>query len=57
MRLTSKLLPHEVTAVFKGRFLTFPFPRDATLADLTMRLAGLGRHHEGLPVYVDVKIG
>ena len=45
----------EITVVFKDRFLTFPLPPNATLEDLAMQLAGIGKRIAGLPVYIDVR--
>jgi len=57
MLLADKLHWNEVTALFRDRFVTFPLPRHATLAELAAQLAALGERHEGQPVYIDIRMG
>ena len=47
---------NEVTVVFKDAALMFALPRDATLADLAQRVAGMATHHIGGPVAIGVKL-
>jgi hypothetical protein len=48
---------HRVIAQFEDSSLSFPLPREATFADLAIRLVSLGRSHGGAPISVAVTIG
>ena len=54
--IRSEVPTNEVTVLYKGAALMFALPRDATLAELAARLAGIEERHFGEPLTIAVKL-